>query len=130
MVRLFLAAVILTGCAGQTLPDRVTASAVSGTPQAIFEGIARGSSALVEVRLNNPGEQPIEITTINMSVLSVRPTSCPTTALQLVSYPKPIIAAKSTGTVLVKIAVAKDAVKACSKARWQVSFASQATPAS
>lgn len=127
---LFLTAVFLASCSGQTIPDRVTASAVAGTPQAVIQGVARGSKVLVQVRLNNPTDQPIQVEEISMTVLSVKPSSCPATALAIASFPRPIIAAKGSGEVLIKVAINKSAPRSCSNARWQVGFSSQATPAS
>ena len=129
-LRALVALPLLAGCAGQTLPDQVSASAVKGTPQAVIEGIVRGGRVLVEVRLNNPTDGPIQVKMLSMTVLGVEPQNCPKDSISMISYPQPIIAARDTGTILVKVAVAKSAPKVCSKARWEVSFASEATPAS
>lgn len=122
--------ILLSGCAGQTVSGPVTASTVNGEPQAVIEGVDRGSSVLVQVRLNNGSTEPIQISELAMTVMSVKPSSCPSSALRLVSYPKPIVAPSSTGMVLVRLGVAADSPRSCSQARWLVNFASQATVAS
>lgn len=120
----------LAACAGRTVEEPVTAETVSGAPQAIIEGIDRGSSVLVQVRLNNADRQPIQISDITMTVLSVKPSACPVDALKLMGFPKPIIAAQSTGVVVVRVSVKSDSPRVCSHARWQVNFSSRATVAS
>lgn len=127
---LLVALLLLTSCAGRTLNDPVTATTVDGTPQAVIEGVNRGSNVLVQVRLNNPGEQPIQISDVALTVVSVSPNSCPRSALELISFPQPIVPPASSGMVVVKVGVSKSSPASCSDARWLVTFSSRATVAS
>lgn len=120
-------ALLLSACAGQTVPTPQIQTTNSGaTPFATIAHVQRGQTVQVPLTLNNPHREAIHIVEVTMQVVEVDPARCPDSALSVKRYPKPIIGPEASGIILLTIGVSADAPRACDEATWRVQFDSRA----